>query len=249
MVHGNRLDPEAGDGHRLSERHRPIGQHGVPRCRDLREIRPDDVVHQVFPDRVEDLGDGPDDHGFPHPADEVVRQEQERFDVIEVSMADQDVRYFALRAGAERRGDRPCVEHHDVIHEQTGRHMASRLGTRTAQYPDLHPSPFIADAIIIACPRQAACPASTPCLSSFAKAAVFPISSGELPYSSITLTSALPTMTPSAPHRAIWAAWSGVEIPNPTATGLSVWALIFLSDSSTELWTPALAPVPPVRVT
>jgi|EP00982_Pelagococcus_subviridis_P009886 hypothetical protein len=36
------------------------------------------------------------------------------------------------------------------------------------------------------------------------------------------LTSALPTMTPSAPHPTTCAACSFFEIPNPTATGLSV---------------------------
>mmetsp|Transcript_9566 Transcript_9566/g.58264 ORF Transcript_9566/g.58264 Transcript_9566/m.58264 type:complete len:259 (+) Transcript_9566:163-939(+) len=63
------------------------------------------------------------------------------------------------------------------------------------------------------------------------------------------LTSALPTITPSAPHDTTFFTCSGVEIPNPTATGLFEASLIVFTNVPTLSAMLTLAPVTPVTDT
>mmetsp|Transcript_7600 Transcript_7600/g.19487 ORF Transcript_7600/g.19487 Transcript_7600/m.19487 type:complete len:201 (-) Transcript_7600:210-812(-) len=69
------------------------------------------------------------------------------------------------------------------------------------------------------------------------------------PDSPSSLTSALPTMTPSAPQSLICLACSGFETPNPTATDLDVASCMSPMSCSTFAATFARAPVTPARLT
>src|SRR3990167_3935459 len=66
--------------------------------------------------------------------------------------------------------------------------------------------------------------------------------------SSINFMTALPTITPST-HDATDLTCSGEEIPNPTAIGILVRALIFWREGVTSWAILSLSPVTPIRET
>src|SRR5690606_924434 len=89
----------------------------------------------------------------------------------------------------------------------------------------------------------------TPAVRSLALAAIAsPMVSRRSTRSRITLTSALPTTTPSA-CAATSATCSRFEIPKPTTTGTAVWRLIAASASGMLAATASRSPVTPSRDT
>ena len=138
MVHGYGLHRQPAGLEFPAGLERLIDKHRIFAAGDPGEIRPDEVIHQVLFNSGDDLREGVDIHRLFDLPDDVVRQKEDAFHVIEVRMADQDIVDLCLRPNAEGRGDRAGVHHQNVVHQEPRRVVANGFRTGTPEYFDFH---------------------------------------------------------------------------------------------------------------
>ena len=100
-------------------------------ARDHREIRPDLVVEEMPPEGVEGPGQGPDLHRHVGVPVDVLGEERQAADVVQVGMGNEDLPDADLLRHRERLGERPGVDGHAAVHQESGQPVSFGLSTGT----------------------------------------------------------------------------------------------------------------------